>query len=145
MTTRRRDLHGRGLRGPIALPNPLTGSPVRPAQPANRVAYFAECVSDSLDRIGEHCPQALRHITFGVEDVPTLDRGWVGERVPLAAAVAGTPQEFARVVVYRRPLEHRARNREGLRILVHRTIVEQVAALTGLEVATIDPDAVDDD
>lgn len=145
MSTRRRDPHGRGLRGPIALPNPLTGGPVRPAQPASRIAYFSECVSDSLDRIGEHCPEALRRITFGVEDVPTLDRSWVGERVPLAAAVAGGPQEFARVVVYRRPLEHRARNRQGLRILVHRTIVEQVATLTGLEIATIDPDAAEDD
>lgn len=110
-------------------------------RPAGRAEYFADCVSESLERIGQRSPTALSQITFGVEDVPTLDAGWVGGRVPLAVAVEATPDAFAQVVIYRRPLEHRARNRQGLRILVHRTIVEQVAELTGLEIAVIDPDA----
>jgi hypothetical protein len=50
-------------------------------------------------------------------------------------------------VVYRRPLEHRAVSRRGLRILVYRTIVEQLAALTGRSVEEIDPEGAgaDDD
>ena len=44
------------------------------------------------------------------------------------------------MVVYRRPLEHRAASRRGLRILVYRTIVEQLSALTGRSVDEIDPD-----
>ena len=43
-------------------------------------------------------------------------------------------------MVYRRPLEHRAASRRGLQILVYRTIVEQLSALTGLSVDEIDPD-----
>jgi hypothetical protein len=43
-------------------------------------------------------------------------------------------------VIYRRPLEHRAMSRRGLRILVYRTIVEQLSALTGRSVDEIDPD-----
>jgi len=53
----------------------------------------------------------------------------------------------AQVVVYRRPLEHRAASRQGLRILVYRTVVEQLSALTGRSVEEIDPDGAgfDDD
>ncbi|GAB3914409.1 hypothetical protein GCM10027613_07890 [Microlunatus endophyticus] len=65
--------------------------------------------------------------------------------MPLAAAVAPTPAALGRVVLYRRPLEHRAATRPGLQILVHRTLVEQLAALTGLSIGEIDPDADDED
>jgi hypothetical protein len=50
-----------------------------------------------------------------------------------------TPRQ---VVVYRRPIEHRAVSRRGLRILVYRTIVEQLSALTGRSVNEIDPEGV---
>ena len=60
--------------------------------------------------------------------------------MPLASAVEATVARPAQVVLYRRPLEHRAASREGLRILVHRTVVEQLSALTGRSVTEIDPD-----
>jgi Zincin-like metallopeptidase len=60
--------------------------------------------------------------------------------VPLAAAVEGMASQPGKVVIYRRPLEHRAMSRHGLRILVYRTIVEQLSALTGRSVDEIDPD-----
>lgn len=145
MSTRRRDRHGRGLRGPLALRNPLTGSAVNPVRPPGRASFFDEAVQTSIERVQEHCPEALVGITFGVEEVPYLQTPWSGERVPLAAAVAGTPTEFGRVVLYRRPLEHRAASRTGLQILVHRTLVEQLAALTGLGVDEIDPEVAEDD
>ncbi len=139
MASARRDRHGRGLRGPLAAPNQYTRV-ARPVRAPNRAEFFDECVSDSLDRIQQVCPQALQQVTVGVEDVPDLPSTWIRDAVPLAAAVEATPTAMARVVVYRRPLEARAASRRGLRILVHRTIVEQIAAVTGLEVATIDPD-----
>jgi len=129
----------------MAQPNALTDRPARPVQVPGRAAFFAECVTESVERIGEHCPQALPKVTFGIEDVPQVRSNWSGDQVPLAAAIEATPDASAQVVVYRRPLEHRARTRQGLRILVHRTIVEQLAALTGLEVSTIDPDAEEED
>ena len=49
--------------------------------------------------------------------------------------------------MFRRPLERRARTRQGLRILVFRTIVEQLSEATGIPVDDIDPDGhrADDD
>ncbi|GGL81792.1 hypothetical protein GCM10011575_45100 [Microlunatus endophyticus] len=145
MSTRRRDRHGRGLRGPLATTNPLTGTAVEPVGPPGRATFFEEALQASIDRVQAHCPEALVGIVFGVEEVPFLQTAWSGEKVPLAAAVAPTPAALGRVVLYRRPLEHRAATRPGLQILVHRTLVEQLAALTGLSIGEIDPDADDED
>lgn len=140
MSVRRRDRHGRGLRGPLALANPLTRRPVRPAKPANRADYFRESVHEAVERIARQCPDALVGITFGIEDVPYLKTAWSGEHVPLAAAIDPDEERLGQVVIYRRPLEHRAASRRGLQILVYRTIVEQLAALTGRSVEEIDPE-----
>jgi hypothetical protein len=144
MSTRRRDRHGRGLRGPLATKNPLTGTALQPVGPPRRAAFFEEALQSSIDRVQRHRPEALVGIAFGIEEVPFLKTPWSGEQVPLAAAVAPTPSALGRVVLYRRPLEHRAATRHGLQILVHRTLVEQLAALTGLNVSEIDPDADED-
>lgn len=144
MSSRRRDRHGRGLRGPLAVRNPLTGTTLEPVRPPVGGSFFEEAVQDSIDRVHGHCPEVLTGVTVGIEEVPFLQTAWSGERVPLAAAVAATPDAFGRVVLYRRPLEHRAATRHGLQILVHRTLVEQLAALTGRSVEDIDPDALDD-
>ncbi|MGJ3508559.1 metallopeptidase family protein [Enemella sp. A6] len=141
----RRDRHGRGLRGPLALSNPYTATPVRPPRTINHGDWFAEAVAGSVNRIREHCPEALRNTRVGIEDVPVLTDAWRPDRVPLAAAVEADEENPGQVVVFRRPLERRAASRQGLRILVHRTIVEQLAALTGLDVTTIDPSADPDD
>lgn len=141
----RRDRHGRGLRGPLALRNSYTAKPVQPPRTMSRGDWFAETVSGSVNRIREHCPEALRDIRVGIEDVPVLTDAWRPDRVPLAAAIEADEHNPGQVVVFRRPLERRAASRHGLRILVHRTIVEQLAALTGLDVTTIDPAADEDD
>ncbi|MGH3340230.1 MAG: metallopeptidase family protein, partial [Propionibacteriaceae bacterium] len=96
---------------------------------------------------GLQCPDVLVGITFGIEDVPHFDMAWSSDQVPLAAALEATANQPGQVVIYRRPLEHRAVSRRGLRILVYRTIVEQLAALTGRSVEEIDPDGAgaDDD
>jgi hypothetical protein len=145
MSTRRRDRHGRGLRGPLATRNPHTGSVAEPAQPPGRSSFFDDAVQQSIERVGEQCPEAVNGVSIGVEEVPFLQTAWSGERVPLAAALSPTEEVPARVVLYRRPLEHRAASRPGLQILIHRTLVEQLAALTGRSVADLDPDSPDDD
>jgi hypothetical protein len=138
VSSHRRDRHGRGLRGPLALPNPLTTRRAQPAHPVSKADFFTEAVEDAVDRLGLQCPDVLVGITFGIEDVPQMV--WSGDQVPLAAALEGTADQSAQVVIYRRPLEHRAVSRRGLRILVYRTIVEQLSALTGRSVDEIDPD-----
>jgi hypothetical protein len=97
MSGRRRDRHGRGIRGPLALTNPLTRHRAQPPHPTNRADFFSDAVQATAERPGQ-------------------------------------------IVVDRRPLEHRAATRRGLRILVYRTIVEQLSALTGRSVDEIDPD-----
>ena len=52
------------------------------------------------------------------------------------------------MVVYRRPLERRAATRKGLRILVFRTLVEQISGITGIGLDELDPNGhrdTDDD
>jgi predicted Zn-dependent protease with MMP-like domain len=123
----------------------LTRSPANPARPSDRAAFFLDAVQNSVDQIAAQAPDALIGVTFGVEDVPYLETAWSGHQVPLAAAVEAAPDRPAQVIVYRRPLEHRAATRRGLRILVYRTIVEQLAALTGRSVDEIDPSGARDD
>ena len=141
---RTRDRHGRGIRGPMALPNDLTDRPLRtPTRPRAR-AYFMACVGESIARIGQHCPDVVDANDIGVDEVPDQRTLWndLGEHgtVPLAAAIESSATQHARIVVYRRPLERRAVDREDLRLLVHETLVEQIVALTGRGIDEIDPE-----
>jgi len=134
---KRRERHGRGLRGPLSGPNPFTPLPVAVPYRSRGVEYFASCVRASAERIQTTCPRALVGLDLGFEDVPSLTGFF--DRVPLASAVSGRPGENARVVLYRRPLEHRASSRPELARLVHRTVVEQLSALTGIGTDELDP------
>ena len=142
---RRRDRHDRGLRGPIALPNQLTGRVVPLRRRLGRQEFFTEAVTDAIARIGVSYPGGLDGVDVGVEEVPYLATLWSGDRVPLAVSVEATSLRPAQIVVYRRPLEHRAPTRGELRDLVHRTLVEQLAALTSQNVRDIDPTLDDED
>lgn len=102
-------------------------------------------MTDAIARIGVSYPGGLDGVDIGVEEVPYLATLWSGDRVPLAVAVEATSLRPAQIVVYRRPLEHRAASRGELRDLVHRTLVEQLAALTAQNVRDIDPSLDDED
>ena len=145
MSERRRDRHGRGLRGPLAVRNPLTQTVLRPAQPAGRAAFFDEAVHSAIEQVRRNCPDALAGVRFGIEDVPYLETAWSGDRVPLASALEPSADQPAQLVLYRRPLEHRAATRHGLQILVFRTLVEQLAALSGRSVEDLDPEGLGED
>jgi len=106
---------------------------------------FQDAVHAAVDRVARQCPDAVADIAFGIEDVPTLGLAWSGQQVPLALAVEATADSPSQLVVYRRPLEHRATSRRGLRTLVYRTVVEQLAALTGRSVSELDPDGAADE
>ncbi len=140
-----RDRHGRGLRGRLAWPNPYTGAPVPLRSRHDPKRFFATCVADALVQIGAACPRALAAVDIGIEDVPTIDTSWAESRVPLAAALSPTVVANGQIVLFRRPLERRAATRKGLRILVYRTIVEQLSSVTGIPVDEIDPSGHRDD
>ncbi|MEU3190001.1 metallopeptidase family protein [Streptomyces sp. NPDC006992] len=130
---RRRDRHGRGMRGPVAPPQvPLAIS---------RAEAFDDLVRDSVTRLERHWPQ-LAGVEFAVQEVPRSDNGEVRDEddaVPLGRVAEGSGEHPDRVIVFRRPVEIRSRSRDERALLVHEVVVEQVAELLGLEPESVDP------
>ena len=141
--SKRRNRHGRGQRGPVVLPRSYGGRIDR-IDPTH-AEFFTACLAQAVQQVQMSwmsCPGILDNVVVGAEDVPTMP-DWTEGRVPLSSAVDRSDQSPAKVVIYRRPLELRTASRRGLAILVHRTLVEQLSALTGTPVETIDP-SIDD-
>ncbi len=129
---RRRDRHGRGLRGPL----------VPRGVPAwrSRKDRFDDRVLDAVERLEERWARELVGVEFAVEDVPPSDPApWEHGEVPLGRLFPGQGQLPPRVVVYRRPVETRAADARDLGPLVHEVVVEQVAQLLGLTPEQVDP------
>lgn len=142
---RGRDRHGRGIRGPLSLPNPLTRTALRVPGRPSPAEFFIQATTQSVQRLMQTCPDALSGVDIGVEDVPSGAFDWaLLDRVPLAAAIDATDDRPARIVIFRRPLERRATDRADLRDLVHLTLVEQLSALTGRSMHDLDPE-IDED
>jgi len=127
---RRRDRHGRGLRGPLLPP----GLPAA----RTRAERFDDLVLDAAERLLRRHPDELDGVEFATEDVPPGDPApWEGREVPLGRLFPASGSAPARVVVYRRPVETRAEEPADLAPLVEDVVVEQVAHLLGR-----DPDDV---
>ncbi|MDT0321720.1 metallopeptidase family protein [Streptomyces sp. DSM 44918] len=130
---RHRDRHGRGMRGPVAPPQvPLA---------ASRAETFDSLVHDSAERLRRRLPQ-LASVDFAVQEVPWLGGDSVPDpvdAVPLGRVVRGRRGRPDRIVVYRRPVELRSRDREERAQLVHEVCVEQAADLLGLAPESVDP------
>jgi predicted Zn-dependent protease with MMP-like domain len=133
----RRDRHGRGMRGPTALPGPL--SPRGTGYPASAARRFDDLVLSLVRPLQERWPDRLRDVEFGVEETPLLPRDWNPEEIPLATLVPASPSTPARIVLFRRPIEHRSADRTEASALVLDVLVEQVAELLGLDPAEVDP------
>ena len=133
----RRDRRGRGPRGPLA--------PHRVPLAVPPSARFDNIVLDAVEHVEQRWREQLKGVDFAVEDVPPLDgTGPVEDEiesagVPLARLLPGGRGTPARIVLYRRPLELRAIDREDLEDLVHDVVVEEVAHFLGLDPDTVDP------
>ena len=136
------------MRGPLAMENRLTRKPAPVPLRTSRVDYFRDCVEESIERIESACPDAIRGVEIGVEAVPSPAAMWQGmvdhDSIPLAGAMNGDAEQSARVVLFERPIERRALDRDDLAALVHHTLVEQLATLTGRSAMDIDPHFEDD-
>jgi predicted Zn-dependent protease with MMP-like domain len=128
----RRDRHGRGLRGPLL--------PAGVPSARSRSEQFDDVVLEAAERMARRAPDLLRDVEVAVEDVPAVrgERSNDGTAVPLA--VASVQGRRVRVVVYRRPLEVRARDREDLADLVVDVLVDEIADALHVDPASIDPD-----
>ncbi|MDX6285662.1 MAG: hypothetical protein QOG53_1147 [Frankiales bacterium] len=106
-----------------------------------RTQAFDDLVLDAVEHLEDRWGKQLADVEFAVEEVPPgPDVSIVAEpTVPLARLLPPEGRTPARIVVYRRPLEARAADRDDLGDLVHDIVVEQVAELLGLEPETVDP------
>jgi predicted Zn-dependent protease with MMP-like domain len=147
--SRRRERHGRGLRGRLAPPSVTVAGTVVPVPLSRtRSERFDDLVRDAISALEQRWAAELVGVEFAVEDVPPPGSGWdegvvadetAGGPVPLGRLLLPSPGRAPRVVLYRRPLEARATDRGDLGSLVHEVVVDQVAQLLGLDPDVIDP------
>jgi predicted Zn-dependent protease with MMP-like domain len=147
---RRRDRHGRGLRGPLA----PAGSPLY----RSRAERFDDLVLQAVAELETRWEGELARVEFAVEEVPADDLPAEGaaaddlDPVPLARLEpawpdAGDPERPARparIVLYRRPLQARADGEDELSELVLDVVIEEFARLLGVDPQVVDPDYPDD-
>ncbi|WP_245920106.1 metallopeptidase family protein [Actinomadura mexicana] len=127
---RRRDRHGRGLRGPLTPPQ----APVS----RTRAERFADLVDDEVRRLGARWSRELARVEFTVEEVPGVEAPFDGP-VPLGQTLPGDGGRPVRIVVYRRPVESRAAGDAELSQMIRDLLVEEVADLLGLSPESVDP------
>jgi predicted Zn-dependent protease with MMP-like domain len=135
--TRRRDRHGRGLRGPLTPPQ-------APAS-LTRAERFDGIVRDEVRRLEQHWGRELAQVEFAVEDVPALPPDFDGP-VPLGQTAPGIAGRPVRIVIFRRPTEARGSGERELSLLVRDLLVKEIADLLGLSPESVDPsyDSPDD-
>lgn len=142
---RRRDRHGRGLRGPLA----PAGSPLY----RSRSERFDDLVLAAVAQLEPRWEAELSGVEFAVEEVPATDLPPDGlpagefDAVPLArldpawphTADPNLPARPARIVLYRRPLLARADGEDELSDLVLDVVIEEFAKLLGIDPQIVDP------
>ncbi|ONI85958.1 exonuclease [Actinosynnema sp. ALI-1.44] len=131
------------MRGPL-YPSTLPAA-------STRAEKFDALVLDALEPIEARWRTELTKLDVAVDDVPEIEAPGTPPQdgvladggVPLARLVPagmdrrGNPTS-ARIVLYRRPLEARAKDSAELADLVHDVLVEQVA-----NYLSVDPDAIE--
>lgn len=122
------------MRGPAVLPRV-------PGQPELRTARerFDDLALDIVTDIDRRWQDRLGLVEYAVEDTPQIPDDWTSGTVPLSSLVRGTGTTPTRLVLFRRPIEHRAETREDLEALVLTIVVEQVAELLGIDAEQVDP------
>ncbi|RKS76408.1 putative Zn-dependent protease with MMP-like domain [Actinomadura pelletieri DSM 43383] len=110
-----------------------------------RAEQFEDLVDDEVRRLGDRWERELARVRFDVEEVPPIEPGFAGP-VPLGRTFPQRGGRSVRIVVYRRPIEARAKGEAELSRLIRDLLVEEVADLLGLSPESVDPsyDSPDD-
>jgi predicted Zn-dependent protease with MMP-like domain len=113
--------------------------------PADR---FDRIASAAVDHVEHRWRQQLTGVEFAVDLVPSadvdasnpaMDGAIESGGVLLAQIVPGTGRTPTHIVLYRKPIELRARGVEDLEDLVHDVVVQVIANYLGLEPDVVDP------
>jgi predicted Zn-dependent protease with MMP-like domain len=122
------------MRGPAVVP----AVPGRPELPTARERFddLALCI---VTEIEERWQDRLGLVEYAVEDAPQIPEDWTAGTVPLSSLIRGAGAEPTRIVLFRRPIEHRCENRTELEAMVLTIVVEQVAELLGIDADQVDP------
>ncbi|WP_223944951.1 metallopeptidase family protein [Arthrobacter sp. StoSoilB20] len=130
---RRRNRHGRGLRGELMLPS-LPGF-------RTRAERFDDMVLDSAERLQDMWGKQLDGVLFAVDEIPPNLEQLVaqGSRAPLGSYTPGGRGEAPMITVYRRVVEQGCGSRDELQDLVHDVVVEYTAEMLGVPPETLDP------
>ncbi len=129
-----RDRRGRGLRGP-EVASTVPGRPVRPTARQR----FDDLVLRLVSEIDDRWQDRLGLLEYAVEDAPQIPDDWHPDTVPLSSLIRGSGARATRLVLFRRPIEHRCETRADLEGLVLTVVVEQVAELLGMPAEDVDP------
>lgn len=117
----------------------------------SRAEQFEDLVLDAVARLEPRWESELARVEFAVEEVPDDDTLRDADTtIPLARTVSSTgsgrPHDrhphgggTPRIVLYRRPLLARADNEDELSDLLFDVVVEEFAALLGLDPEIVDP------
>lgn len=130
---RMRDRRGRGRRGPLHLPGPL--SPDGLAIDTTRRAEFDRIVGSVLGALRRHLEAEPDRIEVIVEDVPMIPPEWE-DPVPLSSLTR--EPTISRIAVYRMPVAAAAADQDDLIELIWRVVLDRLA-----EVWRISPDDID--
>ncbi len=92
---------------------------------------FDQIVLALVDRHLKRWSAELGEVEFGTEDVPQIPDDWGDEPVPFGALTRPRPGKPGQIVVFRRPVELRAKTRLERMALVNEILVEHIADLLG--------------
>ena len=125
------------MRGPAFGDSPLApgGVPAR-RTPAER---FDQMALRIMRAVVDRWTGELGDVELAVEEVPVIPQHWASPTVPLSSYVEATGSGRPRLVLFRRPIEHRAENLAELEALLLTVIVEQLAEVLGLPVEDVLP------
>ena len=142
----RRDRHGRGARGALA--------PAAVPLAASRGDRFDRLASDAVEHVEHRWRKELADVEFAVDLVPpsdtvltaavaegAIESGGVllAQIIPALAQKGTQRRQKAHIVLYRKPIELRARDADDLEDLVHDIVVHVISNYLGLEPHVVDP------
>lgn len=109
-----------------------------PELPTTRERFDAVMLAAVKD-LDTRWSDRLGLVEYAVEDTPLIPPDWDSDSVPLSSLVRGSGARPTRLVLFRRPIEHRCETRADLEAMVLTILVEQVAELLGVDAEDVDP------